>query len=197
MGESALPEDGGAGAARRAVGAVSSRAPASTSAPSRRRPRVPGVGRCRSRPASVDRLDQVPARLAFLFDYDAGRDAGGRAGARGDDGGRRARGRARRSPRSWRRRRGSIASASARSRTEVKARTGQKGKALFHPIRVALTGRAEGPELDLAVPAIDRGRRAAGTLSGVPTIVGCRERAAAFVARSKRSTLEVTTPERS
>ena len=23
--------------------------------------------------ASVDRLDQVPARLAFLFDYDAGR----------------------------------------------------------------------------------------------------------------------------
>ena len=40
---------------------------------------------------------------------------------------------------------------------EVKARTGQKGKALFHPIRVALTGRAEGPELDLAVPAIDRG----------------------------------------
>ena len=39
----------------------------------------------------------------------------------------------------------------------MKARTGQKGKALFHPIRVALTGRAEGPELDLAVPAIDRG----------------------------------------
>ena len=26
--------------------------------------------RCRWRPASVDRLDQVPARLAFLFDYD-------------------------------------------------------------------------------------------------------------------------------
>ena len=28
---------------------------------------------------------------------------------------------------------------------QVKARTGQKGKALFHPIRLALTGRAEGP----------------------------------------------------
>ena len=28
--------------------------------------------------ASVDRLDQVPARLAFLFDYDAGRGAGRR-----------------------------------------------------------------------------------------------------------------------
>ena len=44
----------------------------------------------------------------------------------------------------------------------VKARTGQKGKALFHPIRVALTGRAEGPELDLAVPAIDRGAELPG-----------------------------------
>ena len=36
----------------------------------------------------------------------------------------------------------------------VKERTGQKGKALFHPIRVALTGEGGGPELDLAVPAI-------------------------------------------
>ena len=32
--------------------------------------------------ASVDRLDQVPARLAFLFDYDAGARAGRRRGAR-------------------------------------------------------------------------------------------------------------------
>ncbi len=39
----------------------------------------------------------------------------------------------------------------------VKERSGQKGKALFHPIRVALTGESGGPELDLAVPAIDRG----------------------------------------
>ena len=39
----------------------------------------------------------------------------------------------------------------------VKERTGSKGKSLFHPIRVALTGETGGPELDLAVPAIDRG----------------------------------------
>ena len=65
----------------------------------------------------------------------------------------------------------------------MKARTGQKGRALFHPIRVVLTGRAEGPELDLAVPAIDRGAELP-TESGVPKIIGCRERAAAFVARS-------------
>ena len=37
----------------------------------------------------------------------------------------------------------------------VKERTGQKGKALFHPIRLVLTGAGEGPELDLLVPAID------------------------------------------
>jgi hypothetical protein len=62
----------------------------------------------------------------------------------------------------------------------VKARTGQKGKALFHPIRVALTARAAGPELDLAVPAIDRGA-ALPPAAGIPPILGCRERAAAFV----------------
>jgi glutamyl/glutaminyl-tRNA synthetase len=61
----------------------------------------------------------------------------------------------------------------------VKARTSQKGKALFHPIRVVLTGRAEGPELDLAVPAIDRGAELPAD-AGVPPILGNRERAAAF-----------------
>ena len=61
----------------------------------------------------------------------------------------------------------------------MKARTSQKGKALFHPIRVVLTGRAEGPELDLAVPAIDLGAELPPS-SGIPTIIGNRERAAAF-----------------
>ena len=64
--------------------------------------------------------------------------------------------------------------------TQVKTRTGQKGKALFHPIRLVLTGRAEGPELDLAVPAIDRGA-ALSKDSGIPAITGNRERAAAFL----------------
>src|SRR5262249_7690799 len=61
----------------------------------------------------------------------------------------------------------------------VKARTSQKGKALFHPIRVVLTGRAEGPELDLAVPAIDRGAELPPD-AGIPAVQGNRERAAAF-----------------
>jgi glutamyl/glutaminyl-tRNA synthetase len=61
----------------------------------------------------------------------------------------------------------------------VRQRTGRKGRSLFHPIRVALTGQAGGPELDLAVPAIDRGAELPPS-TGVATIVGCRERADAF-----------------
>jgi hypothetical protein len=62
---------------------------------------------------------------------------------------------------------------------QVKARTGQKAKGLFHPIRIVLTGRPDGPELDLAVPAIDRGAELPAG-AGLPAITGCRERAAAF-----------------
>jgi nondiscriminating glutamyl-tRNA synthetase len=61
----------------------------------------------------------------------------------------------------------------------VKQKSGQKGRALFHPIRVALTGEAGGPELDIAVPAIDRGAELPPT-SGVAVILGCRERAEMF-----------------
>jgi glutamyl-tRNA synthetase len=38
----------------------------------------------------------------------------------------------------------------------VKAATGAKGKALFHPLRLALTGREAGPELKLLLPLIGR-----------------------------------------
>lgn len=61
----------------------------------------------------------------------------------------------------------------------VRDRTGRKGKALFHPIRVALTGTDVGPELDLAVPAIERGA-ALPTQAAVARIVGCRQRAELF-----------------
>jgi nondiscriminating glutamyl-tRNA synthetase len=127
---------------------------------------------------SVDRLNHVPARLAFLFEYDPARtlsDAHVREELKSDAA------------------RAVIAAlaeelASAprldregfrAAANQVRARTGQKGKALFHPIRIALTGRSEGPELDLAVPAIDRGADLSFS-SGIPPILGCRERAAAF-----------------
>jgi glutamyl-tRNA synthetase/nondiscriminating glutamyl-tRNA synthetase len=127
---------------------------------------------------SVDRLDQVPARLSFLFQYDpkaALADARVREELSADG------------PRSVVR---ALAAALARVprldrerfrlvANEVKAQTGQKAKALFHPIRLALTARAEGPELDLAIPAIDRGADLPPD-AGIPKILGCRERAVAF-----------------
>ena len=58
----------------------------------------------------------------------------------------------------------------------VKQKTGQKGRALFHPIRLALTAASDGPELDLLVPAIDRGADLTDS-SGFAPILGCRERA--------------------
>jgi nondiscriminating glutamyl-tRNA synthetase len=128
---------------------------------------------------SVDRLNQVPQRLAFLFQYDPGiplADAAVRTellapGARSVVAALAAKLGA--APRLDRERFRAIAN-------EIKTETGQKGKALFHPIRVALTGQTEGPELDLAIPAIDRGA-ALPEAAGIPIIAGNRERAAAFM----------------
>ena len=38
-------------------------------------------------------------------------------------------------------------------------RTGRKGRALFHPLRLALTGRESGPELAALLPLIGRAER--------------------------------------
>jgi nondiscriminating glutamyl-tRNA synthetase len=129
--------------------------------------------------SSVDRLDQVPGRLALLFDYAADRAL---ADAHVRDEMQQPRARAvvaalaeelASAPRLDRVRFREVAA-------NVRARTGEKGKPLFHPIRVALTGRTEGPELDLAIPAIDCGADLPRN-AGLPAIVGCRERAAAFL----------------
>jgi hypothetical protein len=60
----------------------------------------------------------------------------------------------------------------------VRERTGQKGKALFHPTRLALTGEAEGMELDLSVPFIERG--SALDPSYLQPIASAADRAVAF-----------------
>jgi nondiscriminating glutamyl-tRNA synthetase len=62
----------------------------------------------------------------------------------------------------------------------IKDRTGAKGRALFHPIRVALTGAASGPELDVLVPAIDTAADLPAD-DGLAPVMGCRERALAIV----------------
>jgi nondiscriminating glutamyl-tRNA synthetase len=132
---------------------------------------------------SVDRLEEIPDRLRFIFEFDA-EAALVRDGVSGV-----------------------VHEAGARAVIEalpdaidgplvdretframanrVKERTGMKGKALFHPIRVALTGEGGGPELDLAVPAIERGASLAAS-AGVAPISGCRDRAAAFAAAVSR-----------
>ena len=120
--------------------------------------------------SSVDRLDQIPARVGFLFDYSPERTL--------------ADPQVREEMRAAQSRRvvGALAEELAKAPRldrdrfralagEVKARTDQKGRALFHPIRVALTGRAEGPELDLAIPTIDRGAELPPE-AGVPRVLG-------------------------
>ncbi|HZJ33259.1 MAG TPA: glutamate--tRNA ligase [Vicinamibacterales bacterium] len=128
--------------------------------------------------ASVDRLEQIPARLSFLFDYSADRSL----------------------------QNGSIAQEAHESAAvieslareletsaplldrdaframakRVQQSSGAKGKALFHPIRLALTGEAEGIELDIAVPAIERGAQL--SQSGIRRIVSAGKRAAEFAA---------------
>ena len=40
----------------------------------------------------------------------------------------------------------------------VAAETGAKGRGLFHPLRLALTGRGDGPELKKLLPLIGRAK---------------------------------------
>jgi nondiscriminating glutamyl-tRNA synthetase len=42
---------------------------------------------------------------------------------------------------------------------EVKAETGAKGKELFHPIRIVITGSHSGPEFDKLIPILEQGSR--------------------------------------
>jgi len=60
---------------------------------------------------------------------------------------------------------------------EIKAETGAKGKDLFHPVRIALTGAHSGPEFDKLIPVIEAGSRL-----NLPThVLSVRERVERFV----------------
>lgn len=56
---------------------------------------------------------------------------------------------------------------------KVKQVTGCKGKDLLRPIRIAVTGRFSGPELELLIPLLERG----AALSLPHPVLSCRERA--------------------
>jgi glutamyl-tRNA synthetase/nondiscriminating glutamyl-tRNA synthetase len=131
---------------------------------------------------SVDRVDQVPGRLHFLFDYSATTALGNPA--------------IRTEATESRAVIAALADELSRSgpltdketfralAARVREKTGAKGKALFHPIRLALTGEQEGLELDLAVPLIETGARL--QKPGIGAIFGAADRAAAFVAELEK-----------
>ena len=59
----------------------------------------------------------------------------------------------------------------------LKERTGRKGKSLFMPLRIALTGELHGPELASAIPLIALGSRS----GGVATVTSLRERVRSLI----------------
>jgi nondiscriminating glutamyl-tRNA synthetase len=136
--------------------------------------------------ASVDRLEQLPERAAMIFDYDAKAalvapdnaevlnapntakvlDAfAAKVAADADAQAQRL------SPERFK----AIVNA-------VKAETGVKGRDLFHPIRVAVTGSHSGPEFDKLVPIIEEGSR----LHLAKHVMSVGERIAAFQAARSR-----------
>jgi glutamyl/glutaminyl-tRNA synthetase len=132
---------------------------------------------------SVDRLEEMPDRVGFVFDFDAEKAVAREdVGPMLDEPGAReviaALPAAIESPMLDK-------EAFRAMAARVKERTGQKGKALFHPIRAALTGESGGPELDMAVPAIERGAGLPRE-GGVREVRGCRARAEEF-ARAVRA----------
>src|SRR5271165_6028263 len=60
---------------------------------------------------------------------------------------------------------------------EVKATTGAKGKDLFHPIRIALTGSHSGPEFDKLIPILEQGAQ----LDLPKRVLNIRDRLQAFL----------------
>ncbi len=62
--------------------------------------------------------------------------------------------------------------------SHLKDATKRKGRQLFHPLRVALTGKSSGPELDKLIPLIETGARLR-----IKDVLGCKDRVQAFLAR--------------
>jgi len=120
---------------------------------------------------SVDRLEEMPDRVRTIFEWDAAQAAA--LVAAEPDG-----------PRVVRAFAGAVAGADGLDRdafraaaARVRSETGLKGRALFHPIRVALTAADSGPELDLAVPAIDRAASLPES-AGIRRVPSCAARVA-------------------
>ncbi len=129
---------------------------------------------------SVDRLDQLPERASAIFNYDA------KAAIAAPDNA---------ETLAWPNTDAVLArfvskiledeSAAEKKLTaeqfkkivnEVKAETGTKGKELFHPIRIVITGSHSGPEFDKLIPILEEGSR----LPLPKHVLSVRERAEEF-----------------
>lgn len=128
---------------------------------------------------SVDRLDQLPERAGVFFFHDA-------AAAKSDpaNAGALAAVSAENVLREFATRIVAEAQPLSAARfkeivNEVKAATGAKGKELFHPVRIALTGSAHGPEFDKLVPLMETGAE----LDLPVRVRSVKERVEAFLAR--------------
>ncbi len=108
---------------------------------------------------SVDRLEQLPARAALISNYDASAALASTDNAE---------------VLAWEKTRAVFESFTRRVRAEnapftaerfkelineVKTETGTKGKELFHPIRMMITGSHSGPEFDRLIPILEEGSR--------------------------------------
>jgi glutamyl-tRNA synthetase/nondiscriminating glutamyl-tRNA synthetase len=127
---------------------------------------------------SVDLLDQVPGRARFVFDFDPlrARDEEENAALLASDAAQKV---------LWafadkvRAHAGPVDAAQFKAwMNEVKAETGVKGKDLFHPVRIALTGSHSGPEFDKLVPLFEEGSGLALPVH----VLSVRERVEKFLA---------------
>jgi glutamyl-tRNA synthetase/nondiscriminating glutamyl-tRNA synthetase len=105
----------------------------------------------------VDHLDQLPAKAAFVFALDSAKTKADpeNMAILASDVGQRVIGafaaRAMAEP-------GPITAERFKAlMNEVKAETGAKGKDLFHPVRILLTGAHSGPEFDRIIPLFEEG----------------------------------------
>jgi len=129
---------------------------------------------------SVDRLDQLPERASFIFNYDA------KAALAAPDNA---------EVLSWPHtdavlsrftikiledesaKEGNLKPEQFKKIVnEVKAESGAKGKELFHPIRIAVTGSHSGPEFDKLIPILEEGSH----LPLPKHVLSVRERVAEF-----------------
>jgi nondiscriminating glutamyl-tRNA synthetase len=125
---------------------------------------------------SVDKLDQLPDRAALIFHYDAAAALGAPDNAEVLAG-----------PKTK-----EVLATFAQEvesdpapmmperfksiMNEVKARTGAKGKDLFHPVRIVFTGSHSGPEFDKLIPILEEGSQ----LNLPQHVLNTHERLAAF-----------------